>query len=189
MLAREDPQQYLDTALVALSSDGDWRTVLDALAAPIYMTDPEGAVTYWNAACVELAGRESQLGQDRWCVTWQIYSTTGERVPHEECPMADAIRSRKSVRDSVAIALRPDGSRIAFQPYPTPLFDRDGNFTGAVNMLIDVTEQQAVALSGEAQRCRRMADAMYDRTIREVLATIASGFEKTVRELTSGAAD
>jgi len=54
-----------------------------------------------------------------------------------------------------------------------------------VNMLIDVTEQQAVALSEEAQRCRRMADAMYDRTIREVLATMASGFETTVRELTS----
>ena len=189
MLARQDPQEFLDRALDALLSDADWRAVLDALPAPIYVTDPEGAVTYWNRACVDLAGREPQLGQDRWCVTWQIYSTTGERVPHDQCPMADAIRSRKSVRDSVAIALRPDGSRIAFQPYPTPLFDRDGNFTGAVNMLVDVTEEQAVALRDEAERCRRMADAMYDRTIRDVLSTMASEFEQTVRELTSGRSD
>ena len=58
-------------------------------------------------------------------------------------------RSRSSgpIRDVVAIAERPDGSRVAFRPYPTPLFDPPGNFTGAVNMLIDVTDEQSDALS------------------------------------------
>ena len=60
--------------------------------------------------------------------------------------MAQAIRERQPVRDAVAIAERPDGSRAAFRPYPTPLFDEHGNFTGAVNMLIDVTDQQAKRL-------------------------------------------
>ena len=185
MFGNQDPQEYLDRALDALQSGSDWRAILDALPAPIYVTDTEGAVTYWNRACVALAGREPQLGKDRWCVTWKIYATTGERVPHDQCPMADAIRTRKIVRDSVAIALRPDGSRIAFRPYPTPLFDKDGTFTGAVNMLVDVTQEQAVALRDEARRCRRIADAMYDRTTREMLAAMASGFEKTARELAS----
>ena len=110
---------------------------------PIYTTDAEGAVTYWNRACVELAGREPQLGQDRWCVTWKIYTTIGDRLPHDQCPMAQAIRERRAIRDAVAIAERPDGSRIAFSPYPTPLFDVDGNLTGAINMLIDVPRNRA----------------------------------------------
>ena len=85
--------------------------MLDALPAPIYTTDAEGAVTYWNRACVELAGRDPQLGRDRWCVTWQLYTTTGDPLPHDECPMAarDPATARP-IRDTVAIAERPDGT-------------------------------------------------------------------------------
>ena len=71
--------------------------------------------------------------------------------------------SSGSIRDSVAIAERPDGSRVAFRPYPTPLFDDDGALTGAVNMLIDVTDEQSEALHEQADRCRRLADAIYNR--------------------------
>jgi len=159
---------------------------LDDLPAPIYVTDPEGSVTYWNHACIELAGRVPQLGRDRWCVTWKIYTTTGEFLPHDQCPMADAIRKRKTVRDVVAIAERPDGSRRAFRPYPTPLFDHDGNFTGAVNMLIDVTEEQARALREQSERCRRLADALYSRENINVLQDMADGFERTAAELRDG---
>ena len=35
-------------------------------------------------------------------------------------------REKREVRGEVAIAMRPDGSRRAFTPYPTPLFAKDG---------------------------------------------------------------
>ena len=54
------------------------------------------------------------------------------------------------MRGEVAIAMRPDGSRKAFTPYPTPLFGDDGELIGAVNMLIDVSHDQARALSEQA---------------------------------------
>jgi PAS domain-containing protein len=37
---------------------------------------------------------------------------------------------------------RPDGTRVPFEPYPTPIFDSDGDLTGAVNMLIDITDRK-----------------------------------------------
>src|SRR5947209_11754968 len=157
MPAQPNPEAILATALTALSTEADWRNVLDALPAPIYVTDTDGSVTYWNQACIELAGRVPQLGRDRWCVTWKIYTTTGEFMPHAECPMAQAIHQQRTIRDAVAIALRPDGSRVAFCPYPTPLFDAKGKLTGAINMLIDVTEEQSEALHSQAERCRRLA--------------------------------
>jgi PAS domain-containing protein len=104
MLAEHDPEQFLNAAVSALSSDADWRSVLDELPVPIYTTDMDGAVTYWNRACVEFAGREPQLGRDRWCVTWKIFTTSGDFMPHDQCPMADAIRQQRIVRDCVAIA-------------------------------------------------------------------------------------
>ncbi len=178
-----NPETYLETALDALATRPDWRAVLDALPVPIYVTDTEGAVTYWNRVCAELAGREPQLGRDRWCVTWKIYTTTGELLPHDQCPMADAIRERRAIRNIIAIAERPDGSRIAFQPYPTPLFDQDGALTGAVNMLIDVTEEQSGALTEQADRCRRLAGALYSRESNTVLQHMAAQFDQTAADL------
>jgi PAS domain S-box-containing protein len=183
MLAHQDPERLLDTALDALSNNADWRAILDELPVPIYIADPEGQVTYWNRACIELAGRVPQLGQDRWCVTWRIYTTGGEFMPHAECPMADAIKAREEVRGKVAIALRPDGSRIAFRPYPTPLFDEDGDFTGAINMLVDVTEEQVEALNEQAERCRRLADSTYNREMSSILVDMAAGYEQTAGSL------
>jgi PAS domain-containing protein len=116
--------------------------VLDELAAPIYLTDGDSTLTYFNNACVKLAGRAPRVGTDKWCVTWKLYTTDGEYLPHDSCPMAVAIRERRSIRGVEAIAERPDGTRINFIPYPTPLFDDDGNLAGAVNLLLDVTPER-----------------------------------------------
>jgi PAS domain S-box-containing protein len=183
MFVEPNPETILATALDAISTAPDWRAVLDALPSPIYTTDVDGLVTYWNRACVEFAGREPELGRDRWCVTWKIYTTTGDLLPHDQCPMADAIRQKRVVRDQVAIAERPDGSRVAFRPYPTPLFDAAGRLTGAINLLIDVTEEQKDALHEQAARCRRLADALYSRESSAVLGVMADGFEQTAADL------
>ncbi|WP_309660630.1 PAS domain-containing protein [Sphingomonas sp.] len=176
-------EQYLETAIDALASGKGYHAQLDQLPVPIYTVDANGAVTYWNRACAEFAGREPQLGQDRWCVTWKIYTTGGERLPHNQCPMAQAIREKREVRGAVAIAMRPDGSRRAFTPYPTPLFDDAGNLTGTINMLVDVSAEQADVLADQARRCRRLADATYDRQICGVLSAMADAFAKTAADL------
>ena len=183
MLARNHPDQMLDTAVNALAAGSAGRSILDELPVPVYSTDAEGRVSYWNRACAEFAGREPVLGKDRWCVTWQLYTASGDHLPHEDCSMAQAIRERRAIRDSIAIAERPDGSRVAFRPYPTPLFDEDGNVIGAVNMLIDVSDQQAEVLADQASRCRRLANAMYDRDTTDVLSRMADGFERTAHDL------
>lgn len=185
MLAGHNPEQLLDTALNALASaeGAEWQAMLDELPVPIYTTDTEGRVAYWNRACIELAGRVPQLGQDRWCVTWHLYTTVGEPLAHEDCPMARAIREQRPIRDAVAIAERPDGSRIAFRPYPTPLFDSEGKLTGAVNMLIDVTVEQSEALHRQVERCRRLADATYDRGTSKILSDMADAFARTAATL------
>jgi len=183
MLAKATPEQLVEKALIAIRGDTDWHAALDVLPVPVYTTDTNGAVTYWNKACVDFAGREPELGSDRWCVTWKLYTTTGEHLPHAECPMAEAVKEKRPVYGKVAIALRPDGSRRAFTPYPTPLFDRNGDFTGAVNILIDITHEQASELADQAARCRRLAQAMTDRNAVDVLTSMASGYSQTAASL------
>lgn len=178
-------QQYLDTALNALDGEDDWRSALDSLPVPVYRTDADGSVTYWNRACVEFAGREPTIGSDRWCVTWQLYSTSGDPMPHDTCPMAEAVRTKKEVRGKRAIALRPDGRRRAFAAYPTPLFGSDGELTGAINMLIDVSDEQANELADQSARCRRLARSTNDASAAEILGNMAKSYAETAQDLRS----
>ena len=183
MLAAANPEDQVHIALDALRNESGWKSVLDALTLPAYTTDADGFVTYWNRACVEFAGREPRAGSDRWCVTWQLYTMAGEPLPHEDCPMAVAIKRRRPVRDEIAIAKRPDGTRRAFKPYPTPLFDAAGELTGAVNILVDISAEQAGSLDEQALRCRRLARATTDMEASGILRSMARGYEDTAVSL------
>lgn len=126
----------------ATETEERFRQLIEALPAAVYTTDAEGRITYYNQAAVELSGRTPELGSDKWCVTWRLYSPDGTRLPHDECPMAVALRENRLIRNVEAVAERPDGTLVPFLPYPTPLRDPSGNVTGAVNMLIDISERK-----------------------------------------------
>lgn len=131
----------LRAAITAVRQGGyNLRQTLDTLPVPVYVTSADGVVTYFNRACVAFAGRTPSVGKDRWCVTWRLHTEEGQFLPHDQCPMAVAIRERRLVRGARVIAERPDGTHVKCLPYPTPLFDSAGNLTGAVNMLVDVAE-------------------------------------------------
>ena len=118
------------------------RDLLEALPAAIYMTDADGRITFYNEAAVALAGRRPEMGQDQWCVTHRLYQPDGTPLPHDQCPMAVALKQNQPIRGVEAIAERPDGTRGAILPFPTPLRDASGAVVGGVNMLIDVSHRQ-----------------------------------------------
>jgi PAS domain S-box-containing protein len=120
----------------------DFRALLEALPVALYTTDADGRITFYNEAAVKLSGRRPELGSDQWCVTWRLYRTDGSFLRHDQCPMAIALKEQRPIRGIEAIAERPDGSRVLFEPYPTPLFDENGRLCGAINMLVDLTERQ-----------------------------------------------
>jgi PAS domain S-box-containing protein len=115
--------------------------ILQAVPAAIYATDAGGRITYYNAAAVELWGVAPELGRSEFCGSWKLYWPDGTPLPHDECPMAMALKEKRPVFGMEAIAERPDGSRVPFVPYPMPLFDALGELTGAVNMLVDVSSR------------------------------------------------
>ena len=186
MLDSSQANALLDSVIQAVERGDGYRAELDRLEVPVYTADADGRITYWNQACVDFAGREPQLGSDRWCVAWRLFTLDGEPLPHDECPMAEAIRSQRSIRTEIAIAMRPDGSRVAFRPYPTPLFDKSGALRGAINMLIDISEEQAAALHEQAARCRRLANATDDASARGILRSMAAGYDQSAATLRNG---
>jgi PAS domain S-box-containing protein len=131
----------LQGAAAALSREDDfYREVLQALPSAVYITDSEGRIQFFNEAAAALWGRRPALGQSEWCGSWRLFWPDGRRLPHSECPMAMALKERRPVRGLEAVAERPDGSRVPFLPFPTPIYDASGALIGAVNMLVDLTD-------------------------------------------------
>jgi PAS domain S-box-containing protein len=145
-----------------------FRDLLEALPAAVYTTDAAGRLTFYNAAAAELWGRWPALGDEQWCGSWRLYWPDGRAMAHEECPMAVALKENRPVRGAEAMAERPDGSRVPFIPYPTPLRDAAGKLVGAVNMLVDITGRK----HAEAQQ-KTLINELNHR-VKNTLATVQS---------------
>jgi len=155
-------------------SERHLRNLLEALPAAVYTTDAEGRITFFNRQCAEMAGRPPALG-DEWCVTWRLRNTDGSPLPHDQCPMAVAIREDRPVRGAEALAERPDGTLVPFIPYPTPLHDAQGKLIGAINMLVDITERK------KAEKRQKVLIDELNHRVKNTLATVQSLAMQTAR--------
>src|SRR5258705_5578661 len=115
--------------------------LLEALPVALYTTDAEGRITFYNQAAADMWGHRPQLGS-LWCGSWRIYWPDGRPLPHDQCPMAVTLKEGRPVRGVEAVVERPDGTRVPFLPYPTPLKDKAGRVIGALNVLIDLSDHK-----------------------------------------------
>jgi PAS domain S-box-containing protein len=151
------------------------RELLEALPAAVYTTDAQGRITYYNQAAVAFSGRTPVLGSDEWCVSWRLYTPNGVPLPHDQCPMAVALREGIPIRGAEAVAERPDGTLVPFIPFPTPLRDADDRIVGAVNMLVDISERK------QAEEQQRLLIGELNHRVKNTLATVQSIAAQTLR--------
>ena len=142
-----------------------FRQLLEALPVAVYTTDAEGQITFYNKAASDFWGYRPALGS-LWCGTWRLFWPDGRPMPHDQCPMATALKEDRPIRGMEAIAERPDGGRLSFIPYPTPLHNSAGRLVGAVNMLINVTGRKL------AERRLQVLAREVDHRTKNMLAVI-----------------
>ena len=117
--------------------------LLQVLPIAVYTTNAAGRITFYNEAAAELWGVRPVLDESVFCGSWKLFWPDGTPLPHHECPMAMALKEKRPIRGLEAVAERPDGTRVPFIAYPTPLFDEQGELVGAVNALVDISERKA----------------------------------------------
>jgi PAS domain S-box-containing protein len=159
-----------------IEGDEFFRAVVDALPAAIYTTDPSGRITYYNEAAAALWGCRPELGKSEWCGSWRLFWPDGRVLPHDQCPMAIAVRELQAIRGMEAVAERPDGTRVPFLPFPVPIFNTSGVLIGAVNMLVDITERKRAEEA--TQRLASIVDSSDDAIISKDLDGIITSWNK-----------
>jgi two-component system, chemotaxis family, CheB/CheR fusion protein len=183
-LARESPEgsDFLQAAGEAiLRGESYFRQVLDLLPAAVYITNASGLITYYNEAAAAMWGHHPQLGVSEWCGSWKLYWPDGRPLPHNECPMALALREKRPIRGAEAVAERPDGVRVPFIPYPTPLYDASGELIGAVNMLVDITDRKRAEQS--AQQLAAVVEFSDDAIITKDLDGVITSWNRGAERL------
>ena len=161
-----------------IEGDDFFRELVNALPAAVYTTDPSGRITYYNEAAAALWGCRPDLGTSDWCGSWKLFWPDGRIMPHDQCPMATAVKKQQAIRGLEAVAERPDGTRVPFLPFPTPIFNASGVFVGAVNMLVDITERKRAEEA--TQRLASIVDSSDD-------AIISKGLDGIIRSWNSAA--
>jgi PAS domain S-box-containing protein len=133
-----------------------YHELLQGLPAAVYTCDANGYIELYNQAAVDLWGRTPTIGYDLWCGSWKIYHTDGTPLPLNKCPMAIALLEGRAVMGTEIIVERPDGVRRHVVPHPRPIFDEAGKVRGAINMLVDITDQKRseAALRESEERLR-----------------------------------
>jgi PAS domain S-box-containing protein len=116
------------------------RAVLEAIGVALYVTDAEGRIGFYNEAAARLWGRRPEVGE-LWCGSLRLYDLDGRPMAHDACPMARTLREGQPVQGEMAVAERPDGTRVTFMAYPSPLRNADGSLSGAINLLVDITDR------------------------------------------------
>ena len=155
--------------------DSVYANLLDRLPAAVYVCDANGFITYYNEAAVTLWGRRPELGKDLWCGSWKIFDLDGTPIPLDSCAMAETLKAGTAVARKEIIIEQAGGQRFHVLPQPHPILDKDGVVTGAINMLVDLTDRvnfrnlqkQNRELSQAVEALRR-SEERYHRMIAEV---------------------
>ncbi|WP_207457754.1 PAS domain S-box protein [Azospirillum sp. SYSU D00513] len=159
-------------------SERDLRALLEALPAAVYTTDPDGRITFFNQAAIQLWGGVPDAETARWCGSHRLLTENGEPLPHGRSPMAEAVAENRPLRNREAMLERPDGSRVPILAYPTPLRDGAGRLSGAVNMLVDISERK------QAEERQQLMINELNHRVKNTLATVQSIAYQTFGEET-----
>jgi PAS domain S-box-containing protein len=118
--------------------------LFEQLPFAVYVCDRDGLVLRYNRRAAELWGRSPKLRDpnERFCGSHRMFRPDGSLLPHDQCPMADVLRTGVSVRQQEVHIERPDGLRGIALVDIEAIKDSDGNIVGAVNCFQDVTERK-----------------------------------------------
>jgi PAS domain S-box-containing protein len=157
-----------------------FRRLMAVLPAAAYTCDAEGLITYFNQRAVEVWGRAPKLNDpvDRFCGSFKLFAPDGSPIRHDCCWMALALQENQEYNGREIVVERPDGERRTVLAHANPFRDERGNLTGAVNVLVDITDRKrAEDALREADRRKDEFLGILAHELRNPLAPLRNALE------------
>lgn len=118
------------------------RDLLESLPVAVFTCDKNGFIDFFNKAAVDLWGKEPVIGKTQWCGSLHATLLDGTFLTAENNPMALAIKNGAVKWNEEIIMTCQDGATRVVMPHTQLITNEAGEISGAVNMLLDITEQK-----------------------------------------------
>jgi len=162
-------------------STAHYEKLLTILPAAVYTTDNNGYITFYNEAAANMWGRHPVIGKEKWSGFLRIYKADGTTlIPFDQIPIALTLKEGINVAEELVVECA-NGSRKRILPNPEPLFDSEGNVTGTINMLIDITERRIA--EEEKAKLAAIVESSDDAIISKTLDGIVSSWNHAAEKL------
>lgn len=153
-------QRQAEQALAA--SEAKYRRLVETLPAAVFQCDPDGRITTFNNAAVEIWGREPVSTNGQWCGSVSLFRKDGTEFPRDEYPAAICLLKHRSIPITEIVVKRPDDTRRTVLQHSDPIYDEDDKIVGVVSVMNDITDQKLAeaALRYSEEKFRNLADNM-----------------------------
>lgn len=141
LLSIEDVTERKKAEEVINKSGEHFRNLVKELAVGVYSCDQRGCIIFYNNAATKLWGRKPEIEKELWCGPWKMFNPDGTVLPADSCSMAIAVKEGRAIISEEIIVERRDGSRSVILTHAQPEFGLSGEIIGAINIVIDITEQ------------------------------------------------
>jgi PAS domain S-box-containing protein len=147
-------------AMMAESPQGRGEERLAGIAGTlpigIAIVDTGGRVTFANAVAEEILGLDASDVPGRFYndPAWKITALDGGPFPDEELPFTRVMATGKEVRGVEHAIEHPDGTRVFLSVNAAPLHDAEGNTSGMVASLSDITERKHAEMEMKENEAR-----------------------------------
>jgi PAS domain S-box-containing protein len=153
----------------ALQKSGlEWQTTFNAITDAVFLLDDRGRIIRHNRAFETFTGKPADEIDGRYC--YDVMHGTAS--PVEGCPNVKAQKSRQ--RESIELKIGNRWVIVAVDP----IIAENGNFSGAVHLLIDITERKrAEEALNQARRKLNMLNSITFSDIQNAIFSLAGYFE------------
>lgn len=111
------------------------RQLADCLTIPVFLTDPEGNLLFYNEPAEELLGKRyeetGRMPVEEWSTIFKPVDQEGKALPPEELPLVKTLMYQRPAHGTFWIeSLQGERNEISVTAYP--LIGRPNRFLGAV---------------------------------------------------------
>ena len=139
-----------------LQAERDRLTALiDSLADEVWLSDAQGQIQAVNAVAKARFGLSLQQASDLklLAASLEIFRADGGLRPLEEAPPLQVLKTGQAMHNQVEIVRMPDTHEQCYRSVSaTPLKDAEGNISGVVSVVRDITKQKQLTLELDQMR-------------------------------------